>query len=232
MKSTQILHFVFIYVLNIVYTQASYHSDPTEMTITYDGKIPFACKVVIPFGPWWPDFKSIYLNIVLFYVPAIATAAIYIIIVVHIRRNARPQHNVGQTGITFDDTQRRMKSWKSVRSLLMVFAAFLLCYGSFATYNVISMYTVPDSIPAVVYNVCLLIPYANSCMNPIIYSFVNPSFRRACRELLCRHIRERTLPVPGVPKDSRDDKLGTPVVLKRIVTISGSPESAVKTSKY
>ncbi|XP_022104187.1 kappa-type opioid receptor-like [Acanthaster planci] len=198
--------------------EAFHNNDTSLVAVTYTGKLPFACKVVVPFGPWWPEFKSVYLNIVLFYVPTILTVVIYVVIIVSIRRVNRPQHTTGSNATDADLRRRKVKGWKSARTLLVVFLAYVVCYGSFATYNVLSRYAPGATVPPELYNVCLLLPFANSCMNPIIYSFVTSSFRKACRELLCRKRRTRILDRNTA---SRDDVLGPGIVLKlRVVNNS------------
>ncbi|XP_038075523.1 nociceptin receptor-like [Patiria miniata] len=195
--------------------KAIYNNDTSLGTVTYTGKLPFACKVITPFGPWWPEFKSIYLNIVLFYVPTILTAVIYVIIIVTIKRTIRPLKKT-TNGRSADaanvSLHQRFNSWKSARTLLVVFVAYVVCYGFFATYNVLFRYAKGLSVPPELYNLALLLPFANSCMNPIIYSFITASFRKACRELLCRRGRRTDRFCRDTA--SRDDALGQPVVLK------------------
>ncbi|XP_038076701.1 somatostatin receptor type 5-like [Patiria miniata] len=150
--------------------------------VTYPGKINFACKLVLPFGRWFKDFKAIYLNVVLFYLPVVITAALYVQIVIHVWRNNRfVRARMGRV-------PHRNSHWKTAKTLLTVFVVYVACYIILITYNLLAPYA-PNLLPPQLKNVGLLLPYVNSCMNPIVYSFTNPSFRKACWDATrCRRL--------------------------------------------
>ncbi|XP_022090155.1 allatostatin-A receptor-like [Acanthaster planci] len=181
--------------------------------VTYPGKIPFACKLVTPFGKWFKDFKAIYLNVVLFYLPVVITAALYVQIVLHVWKNNKfIRARMGQV-------PHRNSHWKTAKTLLTVFVVYVACYIILITYNVLAPYA-PNLLSPQVKNAGLLLPYVNSCLNPIVYSFTNPSFRKACRGITrCRLvIRADTSQTDGVnssaddqqPKGNKDEELQVP----------------------
>ncbi|XP_033642427.1 allatostatin-A receptor-like [Asterias rubens] len=174
--------------------------------VTYPGKINFACKLVTPFGSWFKDFKSIYLNIVLFYLPVIVTAALYVLIVLHVWKNNKfIRSRLGRV-------PHRNSHWKTAKTLLTVFLVYVSCYILLITYNLLARYA-PKVLPPDVKNVGLLLPYVNSCMNPIVYSFTNPSFRDACRTILhCKSSEPLTLTMAETPvKETEGNSSDDPV---------------------
>ncbi|XP_071500115.1 adenosine receptor A3-like [Diadema antillarum] len=149
----------------------------SSFDVNFAGKTPFACRVILDFPDWYLDFKIIYVSTVLFYVPIIITAIIYVIIVVYVRRN-----NQKFAKISNKDVNRLRSHWKTARTLLAAFALYAGCYVLLATYSLVQTYS-PAAVTPTIKNLGLLIPYANSCMNPVIYSIVNPRFRRDFRAL-------------------------------------------------
>nr|XP_006814150.1 PREDICTED: somatostatin receptor type 2-like [Saccoglossus kowalevskii] len=152
-------------------------------SVTYKGKSPFACKLVLPFGPWFSDFKAVYLNVILFYLPVLITAVLYSFIVYKVWRN-------GVAMATSRQTTKKSHSnahWKTAKVLIAVFIAYTCCYVLLSTYNLVSRYFPQFYLHPMIKNVGLLLPYANSCINPIIYSFINKTFRQSVRTLICGH---------------------------------------------
>ncbi|XP_070560086.1 nociceptin receptor-like [Ptychodera flava] len=147
--------------------------------VTYAGKSAFACKLVMPFGDWFKDFKAIYLNIILFYLPVLITAVAYTLIIHRVWRSTR-QMNGRITSQAYKHVH-----WKTARILFTVFIAYAASYALLSTYNLVSRYFPSYHMHPMVKNVGLLLPYVNSCMNPIIYSFLDGKFRSACWALFC-----------------------------------------------
>ncbi|XP_070560089.1 melatonin receptor type 1B-B-like [Ptychodera flava] len=159
----------------------------TDLGDTYTGKLPFVCKLDMPDGDWFPHFKAWYFNLVLFYIPSALTFILNTVVIVEVRRSTRNARNNRRTTSKFDSAH-----WKVARTLFIVFIAYFLSYVLFSTYNLVFIYLPENTLHPMVKNVGLLMPYANSCMNPIIYSLFNPKFRRECLHLLCRkHRREK-----------------------------------------
>ncbi|XP_077998845.1 allatostatin-A receptor-like [Glandiceps talaboti] len=155
--------------------------------ITYKGKSPFACKLVLPFGDWFKDFKPIYLNILLFYLPVLITSLAYTAVVYQVWKSTHKMS--GKIG----DHNFSNSHLKTARILFIVFVAYAISYILLSTYNIISRYHPSYNMHPMIKNVGLLLPYANSCMNPIIYSFVDARFRRACVDILCCRQQKRRL---------------------------------------
>lgn len=92
-------------------------------------------------------------------------------------------------GATSDsaDHQRnhRMRTeTKAAKTLCIIMGCFCLCWAPFFVTNVVDPfidYTVPEKL----WVACLWLGYINSMLNPILYAFLNKSFRRAFLIILC-----------------------------------------------
>nr|XP_057920202.1 5-hydroxytryptamine receptor 4 isoform X3 [Doryrhamphus excisus] len=73
---------------------------------------------------------------------------------------------------------------KAAKTLCIIMGCFCLCWAPFFITNVVDPfidYTVPEKLWAA----CLWLGYINSMLNPILYAFLNKSFRRAFLIILC-----------------------------------------------
>ncbi|XP_029917928.1 5-hydroxytryptamine receptor 4 [Myripristis murdjan] len=112
----------------------------------------------------------------------------------------------GSAATTSDsaDHQRnhRMRTeTKAAKTLCIIMGCFCLCWAPFFVTNVVDPfidYTVPDKL----WSACLWLGYINSMLNPILYAFLNKSFRRAFLIILCcgrKRYRRPSILVPGAP---------------------------------
>uniref|UniRef100_A0A8C6K3H2 5-hydroxytryptamine receptor 4 n=1 Tax=Nothobranchius furzeri TaxID=105023 RepID=A0A8C6K3H2_NOTFU len=73
---------------------------------------------------------------------------------------------------------------KAAKTLCIIMGCFCLCWAPFFVTNVVDPfidYTVPEQL----WTACLWLGYINSMLNPILYAFLNKSFRRAFLIILC-----------------------------------------------
>ena len=78
----------------------------------------------------------------------------------------------------------RNKEWKVIRTLVMVVGVFFVCWMPFAiTIAIEPFLNKPLSIP--MFSVFLWLGYVNSVSNPVIYVWLNKSYRRAFKKVLC-----------------------------------------------
>ncbi|XP_033113630.1 growth hormone secretagogue receptor type 1-like [Anneissia japonica] len=138
----------------------------------------FACKIFLPTADaWYIYFKSTYNNVLLFYLPVIITGLIYVIIITTVWKR--------QYGVARHSTSRKVNMHiRTARMLFIVYIAYVSCYAFFATYNLIKMFKKGKNLNLLVTNIGLLVPYFNSCLNPFIYSFSNPTFRKHLTQLV------------------------------------------------
>ncbi|XP_022104246.1 allatostatin-A receptor-like [Acanthaster planci] len=187
-----------------------------EYIVNYAGKTPLACQTIF-LGSFFLNFKVIYVSMVLFWVPVLATAITYTVVVVYVWRNNRKFSRCTSAG-------RHLRShWKAARTLLLVFCVYVLTYVFLATYTVVRQYATVDVSP-LVKNVGLLLPYANSCLNPVVYSLVNQNFRRACLQMLCPRRQREGSGTSGPSANARAGVSGRGQQRTVSVTLSGSRE--------
>ncbi|XP_033104680.1 uncharacterized protein LOC117107186 [Anneissia japonica] len=158
--------------------QSKYEAGKDEYAdVKYAGQIPFACKVVYPSNlPWFSTFKAFYFNIFLFFVPVIIIAILNIKIVLFMRRYVRESIIDSRSTNNLYRSHTSVKlHWKMAKLLVFVSIVYLLCYLLFVLYQILSKYA---EMPTNLKNLAIVLPYANSCANPVIYSLFNANFRR------------------------------------------------------
>ncbi|KAK1804440.1 hypothetical protein P4O66_020459, partial [Electrophorus voltai] len=132
-------------------------------------------------------------SVVAFYIPlglmVLAYQRIYVTAREHARQISMLQRAGGAGHAPSDsaDHQRhhRMRTeTKAAKTLCIIMGCFCLCWAPFFITNVVDPfidYTVPEQLWAA----CLWLGYINSMLNPILYAFLNKSFRRAFLIILC-----------------------------------------------
>ncbi|KAJ8015254.1 hypothetical protein DPEC_G00024220 [Dallia pectoralis] len=131
-------------------------------------------------------------SVVAFYIPlglmVLAYQRIYVTARAHARQIGMLQRAGGAAASADSaDHQRnhRMRTeTKAAKTLCIIMGCFCLCWAPFFVTNVVDPfinYTVPEQLWAA----CLWLGYINSMLNPILYAFLNKSFRRAFLIILC-----------------------------------------------
>lgn len=124
-------------------------------------------------------WKFLMIFIIGFLVPLIIMVFCYVGIMVVISSKARLSNQVGTT--------RLDKEFKTAKSLGVVTGSFVFCWLPFFIISLVYRYCTScmgdiERLPAVTSAVKWL-HYLNSCLNPIIYAFLNPTFKVAFRNL-------------------------------------------------
>ena len=85
--------------------------------------------------------------------------------------------------------RRRKSERKITRMVVVVVAVFVLCWLPFYILNIVNLLVLlPGEFRGLYYFVVVL-SYANSCANPILYGFLSDNFKRGFRKALCRSSR-------------------------------------------
>ena len=88
------------------------------------------------------------------------------------------------TNITTEESKTRKRSWnKGIITLLVVIMAYAICWSPFCILLLIEIGT-GSKVGGPAGTVAMLIGFANSCCNPIIYSIKYRKFRKAVISLL------------------------------------------------
>ncbi|XP_057707096.1 5-hydroxytryptamine receptor 4 [Corythoichthys intestinalis] len=148
-------------------------------------------------------------SVVAFYIPLVLMVLAYQRIYVTARAHALQisvLQRAGGASSSSDtaDQQRnhRMRTeTKAAKTLCIIMGCFCLCWAPFFVTNVVDPfigYTAPEKLWAA----CLWLGYINSMLNPILYAFLNKSFRRAFLIILCcgrKRYRRPSVLGPGTP---------------------------------
>ncbi|CAL8262171.1 unnamed protein product [Lota lota] len=140
-------------------------------------------------------------SVVAFYIPLGLMVLAYQRIYVTARAHALQIGVLQRAGAAGDsaDHQRnhRMRTeTKAAKTLCIIMGCFCLCWAPFFVTNVVDPF-IDYTVPGQLWAACLWLGYINSMLNPILYAFLNKSFRRAFLTILCCG-RKRHRPGPPV----------------------------------
>uniref|UniRef100_A0A674MWS6 Somatostatin receptor type 2 n=1 Tax=Takifugu rubripes TaxID=31033 RepID=A0A674MWS6_TAKRU len=96
-------------------------------------------------------------------------------------------YTVKSSGIRVGSSKRKRSERKVTRMVSIVVAVFVLCWLPFYVFNVTS---VTGSISAThvlrsTFAFVVVLGYANSCANPILYAFLSENFKKSFQNVLC-----------------------------------------------
>ncbi|CAB3384348.1 D(2) dopamine receptor isoform X2 [Cloeon dipterum] len=122
-------------------------------------------------------------------------------------------------------SQLRLSEHKASTVLGLVFASFVLCWAPFFVLNVLEAVcpTCASPSPALL-TFCLWLGYFSSCINPVIYTVFNRSFRAA----LFRLLRCRGAPPPAASFSSRFRSMTECRTIAGTSSLSGPPSGEVR----
>ncbi|KAL6102469.1 sstr3 [Pungitius sinensis] len=130
----------------------------------------------------WRAAFIIYTSTVGFFGPLLIICLCYLLIVFKIRSSGKKVHATS--------TKRRKSERKVTRMVVIVVAVFVFCWLPFYALNIINLLvSLPSEYQGLYYFVVVL-GYANSCANPIVYCFLSDNFKRGFRKALCRSTRK------------------------------------------
>lgn len=82
-------------------------------------------------------------------------------------------------------SRRRKSERKITRMVVVVVAVFVLCWLPFYLLNIVNLQVVLPGDFRGLYVFVVVLSYANSCANPILYGFLSDNFKRGFRKALC-----------------------------------------------
>lgn len=130
----------------------------------------------------WSAAFIIYTATVGFFCPLLIICLCYLLIVFKIRSSGKKVHATS--------TKRRKSERKVTHMVVIVVAVFVFCWLPFYALNIINLLvSLPSEYQGLYYFVVVL-GYANSCANPIVYGFLSDNFKRGFRKALCRSTRK------------------------------------------
>ncbi|XP_034544096.1 somatostatin receptor type 5-like [Notolabrus celidotus] len=136
------------------------------------------CSIVWPEpAEVWKTSFIVYTCIVGFFCPLLVICLCYLLIVIKVR-------SVGKRAQA-TSSRRRKSERKITRMVVVVVAVFVLCWLPFYALNIVNLLVVLPGDFRGLYFFVVVLSYANSCANPILYGFLSDNFKRGFRKALC-----------------------------------------------
>uniref|UniRef100_A0A3Q1GIV7 G-protein coupled receptors family 1 profile domain-containing protein n=1 Tax=Acanthochromis polyacanthus TaxID=80966 RepID=A0A3Q1GIV7_9TELE len=140
------------------------------------------CSIVWPEpAEVWKTSFIVYTCTVGFFCPLLVICLCYLLIVVKVR-------SVGKRAQA-TSSRRRKSERKITRMVVVVVAVFVFCWLPFYALNILNLLVVLPGDFRGLYFFVVVLSYANSCANPILYGFLSDNFKRGFRKALCRTSR-------------------------------------------
>lgn len=150
--------------------------------VIYSGLItnPDGCYCTIV----WPEPQEAYYTAFMFYtfflgffVPLIVICLCYLFIIIKVK----------SSGIRVSSSKRRHSEKKVTRMVSIVVAVFVFCWLPFYIFNVTSVTGTISTTPFLrsMFAFVVVLGYANSCANPILYAFLSENFKKSFQNVLC-----------------------------------------------
>uniref|UniRef100_A0A670ZJX9 Somatostatin receptor 1 n=3 Tax=Elapidae TaxID=8602 RepID=A0A670ZJX9_PSETE len=137
-----------------------------------DGTV--ACNMMMPEPKQkWLVVFVVYTFLMGFLFPVVAISLCYILIIAKMRVVA----------LKAGWQQRKRSERKITLMVLMVVTVFVICWMPFYVVQLVNLFVEPDD--ATISQLSVILGYANSCANPILYGFLSDNFKRSFQRLLC-----------------------------------------------
>ncbi|KAJ8392591.1 hypothetical protein AAFF_G00074690 [Aldrovandia affinis] len=141
------------------------------------------CNIIWPEPAYiWKASFIIYTSTVGFFGPLLVICLCYLLIVIKVRSSGK---KVGATS-----TKRRKSERRVTLMVVIVVAVFVFCWLPFYALNIINLVVLLPAEFRGLYYFVVVLSYANSCANPIVYGFLSDNFKRGFRKALCRFSRK------------------------------------------
>ncbi|XP_072437532.1 somatostatin receptor type 1-like [Chiloscyllium punctatum] len=141
-----------------------------DPSVDSNGKV--MCAFLWP-QPAWSVAFVVYTFLLGFLLPVLAISLCYLLIILQTRAVA----------LKAGWHQRRRSERKLTRLVLTVVAVFVVCWLPFYAVHLAGVFLAQRN--TTVNHLCVILSYANSCANPILYGFLSDNFRRSFQRILC-----------------------------------------------
>ncbi|XP_043570817.1 somatostatin receptor type 2-like [Chiloscyllium plagiosum] len=169
----------------MIYSAVQTRNGRSSCTITWPSKNP----------SWYTAF-GIYTFALGFFLPLTIICLCYLLIIIKVKAS----------GIRVGSSKRKKSERKVTRMVSIVVAVFVFCWLPFYIFNFLPLAV--DVKPTVAmkgfYEFVVVLSYANSCANPILYAFLSDNFKKSFQNVLC--LRKVSGLDEADRSDSRQDK--------------------------
>ncbi|XP_058881364.1 delta-type opioid receptor-like [Acipenser ruthenus] len=141
--------------------------------------IPFAgvtdCILKFPHPSWyWENLLKICVFIFAFIMPVLIITVCYGLMILRLK----------SVRMLSGSKEKDRNLRRITRMVLVVVAVFIVCWTPIHIYVIIqALVTVPNSLfQSVAWHICIALGYTNSCLNPVLYAFLDKNFKRCFQE--------------------------------------------------
>ncbi|XP_032872090.1 somatostatin receptor type 1-like [Amblyraja radiata] len=122
---------------------------------------------------WWSKIFVVYTFLLGFLIPVTAIGLCYFLIVVKMR----------EVALKAGWVQRRRSERRITWMVMLVVVVFAVCWTPFYTVQLVNVFWFPPD--PTLGQLVIVLSYANSGANPILYAFVSDNFRQSFQKILC-----------------------------------------------
>ncbi|KAJ8283611.1 hypothetical protein COCON_G00024610 [Conger conger] len=172
------------------------------------------CNIIWPEpADVWKASFIICTSTVGFFGPLLVICLCYLLIVVKVRSSGKKVRSTS--------TKRRRSERRVTLMVVIVVAVFVFCWLPFYALNIINLVVLLPADFRGLYYFVVVLSYANSCANPVVYGFLSENFKQGFRKALCRLSR----------KVESEEQLGTDQLqLQQERRLALEPRDSVRTA--
>ncbi|KAL1263037.1 hypothetical protein QQF64_005776 [Cirrhinus molitorella] len=153
-------------VMVMASTTIEYHSSSFGIT---------DCILLFPHPSWyWENLLKICVFIFAFIMPVLIITICYGLMILRLK----------SVRMLSGSKEKDRNLRRITRMVLVVVAVFIVCWTPIHIFVIIkALVTIPSSLlQTVTWHFCIALGYTNSCLNPVLYAFLDENFKRCFRE--------------------------------------------------
>ncbi|KAG9350230.1 hypothetical protein JZ751_026584, partial [Albula glossodonta] len=147
--------------------------------VDYNGKYNSSgsidCTLRFPHPSWyWENLLKICVFIFAFIMPVLIITVCYGLMILRLK----------SVRMLSGSKEKDRNLRRITRMVLVVVAVFIVCWTPIHIFVIIkALVTIPGSLlQSVTWHFCIALGYTNSCLNPVLYAFLDENFKRCFRE--------------------------------------------------
>ncbi|XP_030626440.1 mu-type opioid receptor isoform X2 [Chanos chanos] len=144
-------------------------------TFDHHGMVIIDCTLLFPHPSWyWENLLKICVFIFAFIMPVLIITVCYGLMILRLK----------SVRMLSGSKEKDRNLRRITRMVLVVVAVFIICWTPIHIYVIIkALVTIPHSLlQSVTWHFCIALGYTNSCLNPVLYAFLDENFKRCFRE--------------------------------------------------
>ncbi|XP_055026609.1 mu-type opioid receptor [Misgurnus anguillicaudatus] len=133
------------------------------------------CTLIFPHPSWyWENLLKICVFIFAFIMPVLIITVCYGLMILRLK----------SVRMLSGSKEKDRNLRRITRMVLVVVAVFIVCWTPIHIFVIIkALVTIPNSLlQTVTWHFCIALGYTNSCLNPVLYAFLDENFKRCFRE--------------------------------------------------